>query len=249
MKQTKTFQIFTNILYRILTVWNIFTTIEYQSDQKRPLKECLLFFPIVGALLGGLILAFIVATINLSGVPAATILTAILLPCFLFYINSGRQIKSLLSLAEPVFFEYFNKKNETEKFTLYCTVTFMVLLLIFKLLAVGVFVFSAKLNWLFLLPIVTTTAFAELLILFGAIEEASLKNKRYLHWIIAFIFAGWVLALPGVITVVVVWFVLNRTFYFLKNKYGNLSENMIYAMCELIELAVLLAGIFLLQKI
>ncbi len=232
---------------RLITAWNLYTTLEVKSE-KSEVSDCLYFFPLIGAGIGGVVCLFVYLINSLSGAIPAVILTALAFPIFIYYLNSGRNINSLFKIMDPLLEAFFSDDEDADNFSLFGSKNIVVILFLFKILTVALFVHSGQMVWLFIVPVLSASTYAELLILAGAVDPRKIKKTKYLHWVIALLIAAYFVGATGTFCVAAVWFFCNYAFKYLQGKFGTFDEKMLYGLCEVSEFLTLLIGLLLINK-
>lgn len=244
MKFDKT--LFNNFVMALkqLVTWPI--AVESKGDVSKSFN----WFPVAGTFLGILpffIIQFIVWLLG-ENLAIASILSAGFFAFYLYFINQGRNVNSLLKastfLSDSV---TENAKNElTNHLGQQLNTIVMIFLFFSKLVTVGMLVYHGLHKWLILVPLFSSGCLSMFFVNVRYEEQPEKKLERYTPWLLSLLIASIVFGVSGFATGAVIWFLSQLAYDFVKKQSGSAIQDMVYGSCELAECLTILGGLFLL---
>ncbi len=243
MKFDKT--IFTNFVMALkqIVTWPI--AVESKGDVSKSFN----WFPLAGTLLGLLpyfIIQFIVWLLD-ENIAIASIISAGFFAFYLYFLNQGRNINSLLKsstfLSESV---AENAKNElTNHLGQQLNVIVMIFLFFSKIVAVATLTYHGLHKWLILVPLFSSGCLSMFFVNVRYEDQPEKKLERYTPWLLSLLIGSIVFGVSGFATGAVIWFLSQIAYDFVKKQSGSEIQDMVYGSCELAECLTLFGGLFL----
>ncbi len=215
------------------------------SGHAAGLPEASAWLPAAG-LTAGLAL-WLAATILLHLFPAsaAGLLSAVLLPAWLWWLTAGRGLRGVIDVVER---GQAGKPGAQSRYAPYWNILALQGLVLLKAGAVGWLVGAGHPLWLTLPPVLSAAAFADYLTGSNAPGQS---DSGASHWLSAAVMALLLGHLCGSViaaglALLLAWLLIPFVSGWLKGRKGSLDTSSRYVMLEVVEVATLLIGVLFL---
>lgn len=215
----------------------------FRLPSQGPVNELLLLslFPVVGGVLGGAAWFLATCFLAIGRPPVGAVLGALVIPPFLWWATRARGMTSLMWLTDRL-----PTGDQDPHHQLYLRLSVVQGTVLVKLLCVGLILYFRQGFWVFLVPVLSCTALAEMRR--RTVSEATGGGYVYHHWVVA---AGLVLVVSGLaqtfvgglFALVLAWLLIPLLNRLAEDLEPGATERNHWATAELVELTVLLLGV------